>query len=204
MSQFFIDDFFEVKQYSLGEDEELFERILKEREGGIDPKRFYLEYIPTELYSELDFENPSSSLCSINEALITMGGCNLEQRDLDRGMRYSGIKISDPSGLILGTFDVHEDKMTYSPIFPHFWEERDVCKFAYESYITRMTYEEIIAKLIERTHEFYLHVGGYTSFADIANHGIYRFEKITKEEMIKFSTQPKEGQMVLKRSLHID
>lgn len=50
-----------------------------------------------------------------------MGGCNLIDSELDRGIRYSGIKMSDPTGKVFGNFNIGDGKIIYSPIFPHFY-----------------------------------------------------------------------------------
>ena len=59
---------------------------------------------------------------------------------LQKDIRYAGIKISDPSRNILGQFDIRNHVMTYSPISPYFFEERDLCKFARDDYFTTFSF----------------------------------------------------------------
>ena len=130
-----------------------------------------------------------------------MGGCNLVEKEIQRGIRYSGIKISDPSGKILGSFNINEGKIIYSPIFPKFYEERDNIKFANAKYFTTMTFEEIMEKQIDLATEFYIHTGNYMKLQEILKNGEYIFEKITKDQMLEFVSQPEEGQKILKKHL---
>lgn len=63
-------------------------------------------------------------------------GCNLRKENVEKGIRYSGIKLSDPSEEISGVFDRHARVLTQSPIFQQFYQERDLCKYAKDAYFT--------------------------------------------------------------------
>lgn len=39
-------------------------------------------------------------------------GCNLRKENVEKGIRYSGIKLSDPSEEISGVFDRHARVLT--------------------------------------------------------------------------------------------
>lgn len=207
MSKIYIDKIVTFKQFDVREDGDIFQTILDERQGKRDSQRFFLDYLPEEIANGYDF-NDLESLQNFREAcfrisspLQGMGGCNLTEEYLQKGIRYAGIKISDPTGKVYGTFNVNEDKMIYSPIFPHFYEERDHIKFANDKYFTTMTFNEIMERQIELAKEFYIHTGNYMKFEDVMKYGNYIFEKVDKDRMFDFLNQPEIGEQVFKRSL---
>ena len=91
--------------------------------------------------------------------------------------------------------------MTYSPIFPLFYNDRDNIKFARDTYFTSMTFQEIIINQINNAMEYYVHVGNYSAVRDIVKYGKYIFEKINKEQMFEFIKSPEQGQKILSRHL---
>lgn len=137
----------------------------------------------------------------LTSPLQPMGGCNLVKEEVQKGIRYAGKKISDPSGKVLGSFNVNEGKIIYSPIFPYFYDERDNIKFANDTYFTTMTFEEIMQRQIDLATEFYIHTGNYMALKDIAKYGDYIFEKISKDQMLEFLYQPDAGEKVLRKHL---
>lgn len=120
---------------------------------------------------------------------------------LNDDIRHAGIKMSDPYENIYGSFDIRNGIITYSPIFPHFYEERDLIKFANDEYFTTMTFEDIMLKQIELAQDFYVHTGSYHSFKDIEKYGKYILEKVSKDQMTEFVCNEKEGIKILKRNL---
>ena len=128
---------------------------MDERKKGIDPKKFFLRLVPQSGLEAYDFSNPDSLKKFRNNRLanrvplMKMGGCNLHPDYLKKDkrfgyLRYAGIKMSDPYGKIPGSFDFRNQVLTYSPLFPHFYDERDLCKFANDCYFTTMTFEDIM------------------------------------------------------------
>ena len=135
------------------------------------------------------------------EPLQRMGGCNLKEEKLDQDIRYTGIKISDPCGKIPGVFDLTNHIITYSPIFPFFYDERDLVKFADDTYFTSMTFEEIIINEIDISNKYYVHTGNYKSSKDILKYGSYIYEQIDKNQMIEYATNPEKGYQLIKKHL---
>lgn len=207
MSKIYKDDIFTLKQFELREDGDIFKTILEERENLVDSKRFFLGYLPQELANGLD--NDSSLMkfrddcLKIARPLERMGGCNLDEYYLEKGIRYSGIKMSDPSGKIYGTFNIYGGKIIYSPIFPHFHEERDLIKFANDTYFTTITFEEIMKNQIDLSKEFYVHIRDYRTLKELNEKGRYIFEKINKDKMLKFVSEPELGEEIFKKYLKI-
>lgn len=136
-----------------------------------------------------------------NSPLQRMGGCNLVEEELKRGIRYAGIKISDPSGKIFGSSNIGDGKIIYSPIFPRFYEERDNIKFANDEYFTTITFEEIMQSQIDLATDFYIHAGNYMALKDILKYGDYIFEKVSKDQMLEFVYEPETGEKIYMKYL---
>lgn len=209
MNKIYRDDFFQLKQFNLGEDGDIFKTILDEKKDEPDSQRFFLEYLPQEIANSYDFNNLDSlkkfrqACLGWDSPLQKMGGCNLTEEGQQKGIRYSGIKMSDPSGKIFGTFNIDKDKIIYSPIFPHFYESRDIIKFADETYFTTMAFEEIMERQIDLAKKFYVHIGDYMTLKERAKNGDYIFEEINKDKMLSFVYQPEIGEKVYKKYLGI-
>ena len=209
MIKIYKDDIFRFNQINLRKDGNVFQTILDERERKTDPKRFFLKYIPQEIVDVYDFNDKESleqfrNMClGFNSPLKEMGGCNLREDSLEKGIRDSGIRLSDPNGDILGAFNIAGDKIIYSPIFPRFFDERDNIKFANATYFTTMTFEEIMENQIKLAKEFYVHTGDYRKISEISKHGRYIFEKVTEEEMIDFTKNKENGKKILRKHLDI-
>lgn len=207
MANLFIDSIIEFNQYDISTDEDIFETILEKRKDNWDRERFYLKYIPISEVSKYNFDDINSlrkyrdDCVSYMSPLKGMGGCNLRKETLEKDIRYAGIKLSDPYGKIPGVFDVRSNIMTYSPIFPFFYEERDLVKFAKDTYFTSIPFEAILMSQINFATEFYIHTGNYNDAKDIANYGSYIFERVSKDEMIEYATNPKLGEKIRKRCL---
>ena len=205
MSKIFYDNFFKMKEIELKKDGDIFESILESRENSFNKDRFYIGFLPNEEFLKYDFNNPNSlsdfrDICvTIDSPIMPMGGCNLWEKYM-YDMRISGKKISDPYGQVLGTFDIKNGVVTYSPLFAHFYNERDVAKFANDHYFTTMSFEEIMKYYIEKSQEFYVHTDNYTSIRDINRYGRYVLEQISASEMLDFVNNPNSGKLILKKS----
>lgn len=210
MNKVYRDKILQFNQFELIEDGDIFQTILAERKGEIDSQRFFLEYLPQDIANGYDFNDLESlkkfrnDCLRWNSPLQLMGGCNLVEEKLKKGIRYAGIKMSDPSGKVFGAFNIHDGKIIYSPIFPHFYEERDNIKFANDKYFTTMTFEEIMQRQIDLAAEFYIHTGNYITLKDIVKYGDYILEKISKDQMLEFVYQPETGEKVLKKYLGLN
>ena len=207
MLKIYRDEIFRFNQFNLRKDGDIFQTILDERKDKKDSQRFFLEFLPQDVANRYDFNNIDSlykfrdDCLRLTSPLQPMGGCNLVKEELQRGIRYAGKKISDPSGKLLGSFNIIEGKIIYSPIFPHFYDERDNIKFAKDTYFTTMTFEEIMQRQIDLATEFYIHTGNYIAIKDITKYGNYIFEKIDKDQMLEFLYQSESGEKVLRKHL---
>lgn len=207
MAQIYRDRIIGLEQIDISSTEDMFSRILEKKKHEIDNDRFFLSYISPEELAKYDFSNNESlnqfrrACISIDDPLKPMGGCNLRKEELSKGIRYAGMKLSDPYGLIPGVFDINNGIITYSPIFPLFYDDRDNIKFARDTYFTSMTFQEIIINQINNAMEYYVHVGNYSAARDILKYGSYIFERINKEQMLEFATNPEQGQKVFKKYL---
>lgn len=202
MVKIYKDDIVKFNEYNLEDNKDIFKTILNVRRNEIDSKRFYLKYISQEVLDTYDFNNKESLKkfrcdCLRYSILQGMGGCNLNTDDLKKGFIYSGIQISDPSG-VPGIFYIIDKKIIYNPLHSQFYKNRDVIKFANETYFTKMTFEEIMLTQIELAKEYYVQKRGYETaqeLMDIQN----SYEKVNKEEMMGFVLDKERGDMIRKK-----
>ena len=205
MNKIFYDNFFRMNEIELKQNGDVFESILDSRKNDVDAERFFIKFLPSSEYEKYDFSDRSSlrefrDVCfSIDTPIMPMGGCNLWKRYMDEDMRISGKKISDPYGRVLGSFDIRDGIITYSPLFNHFYNERDVAKFANDQYFTTMTFEDIMRLQIEIANKFLVHTDNYTSSRDLNRFGRYVFEEVSSSEMMDFVNNPELGAMVLSK-----
>lgn len=196
MNKIYRDEIFKFNQFDLRKDK-------------TDSQRFFLNYLPQEIDNKYNFNNLESLKKFRNDCLKwdsplqEMGGCNLQPNIQKGDIQYSGIKISDPSGKIFGSFNISNGKIIYSPIFPRFYEERDNIKFAKDIYFTTMTFEEIMYKQIDLAQEFYVHTGNYMNIKKIVKNGDYIFEKINQDKMLEFINSPEKGEKIFMKHLGI-
>ena len=207
MSNVFQDQIINFQQYDINLNDNIFSQILDIRKTGLDSNRFFLKYISKEDLSKYDFSNEESlnefrDICSTyNSPLKRMAGCNLRPEKLEKGIRYAGIIISDPNKKVLGQFDIIDDRIIYSPIFPFFYEERDLIKFANDDYFTTIPFEDLVLNQINHANRFFVHVGNPKTIKDFNNYGDYIMNEIGKEQMIEYLAMPEKGEKVLKKYL---
>lgn len=207
MNKVYYNDVINFKGIDLEDKASVFDTILEDRKAGLDAKRFFLNYISPEELEQFDFSNLDSlrafrrKCLTINDPLVHMGGCNMHPDCVDRGLRYSGIKMSDPKEEVYGTFDRHEGILIYSPIFPRFSEERDLIKFAREVYFTSLSFEDVMLREVDAAQEYKLHVDNYKTAKDVATYGSYVMESISRDEMINFINNPSEGEKIRNKAL---
>jgi len=209
--EIFRDRFYKLEQHTISPTEDIFATILAEREKNnmdrIDRDRFFLEFFPKEIFSQYDFSNPNSvesfsNICyTIDSPLMRMGGYNMDPKYLQEDIRYAGVKMSDPYGKIYGSFDIRNGIITYNPLFPHFYEERDLIKFANDTYFTTMTFEDIMMQQIASAESYYLNIGQYHHVRDIIKKGYNILEKVSQEQMTEFVFNPEAGAKVYKRTI---
>ena len=186
MSNLFNDEIIKFNQYDIDLNRDnIFDTILNIRKNGFDRERFFLNYITDDVLANFDF-NDTDSLNDFR---------NLPTYPI----RYAGIKISDPSRNILGQFDIRNHVMTYSPIFPYFFEESDLCKFARDDYFTTFSFFDIFMNQVNYCTDYYVHVGDYMNLKEFIKYGKYKFEKISKDKMIEYGTNPELGKRIVKK-----
>ena len=208
MANVFIDNITEFNQYDIDLNKNVFDTILSLRQNSIDPQRFFLKYISSSELKKYDFSDKNSinefrdARYSNYELIKGMAGCNYAG-NMGNDIREYGIILSDPSEIIKGQFNITDNIMTYSPIFPFFYEQRDLIKFASDTYFTSLTFEELLLNQINNATDYYVHVGNYRKAHEIANYGVYILEENNKEQMIEYATNPELGTKVLKKYLNI-
>lgn len=207
MPNVFYDTIIDFKQYDIDINGNIFNQILEARKKELDKDRFFLNYISAEDLSKYDFNNKESLnefrdiCCTYMKPIKYMGGCNLRPEMQEKGLRDSGIVISDPNKNVLGQFNVRDDSVIYSPFFPLFYEERDVVKFANDEYFTTISFEELVMNQINYANKFYVHIGNPKSQKEYNQYGQYIMEEINKDQMINYLLNPEQGEKVLKKYL---
>lgn len=205
MNNVFYDNVFGINQYECSDNNPV-ETILELRENAIQDKRFFLNYLNQEKLLEYDFNNPKSVLkfqkenLKINKPLKHMIGYNMNPGYLKDDIRYFGFKVSDPDEKIYGTFDIRFGRITYCPMFGYFFDDRDLDKFARDTYFTTITFEEIMKRQIDKNKEFYVLLGYYKTLKEIQKYGKYELMKVSKDQMIEYITNPEEGIKVYQKS----
>ena len=207
MEYVYSDKIFGIDRIAIESEEDIFKKILDTKQNERIDSRFFLNYVSNDELSKYDFESEISissfrnDCNTLDSPLMPMGGYNMSESAKSKGVMYYGIKISDPFGNIPGVFIINNDTMIYSPIFPLFYEERDISKFANEVYFTTLTFEQIIRTLIAGASKFYVHIGNYSQLKDKIKYGDYIFKEVLKEEMLSCVTNPEIGKKVYSRHL---
>ena len=213
MANVFYDSFVRpIDQYDFDPEGNVFEEILKMREsqGKFDRFRFFLEYIPAEKLAEYDFNDPESlaafrdiyGSCAFRKQVI--GGLSQHHEMIEKDLEEedlcnSGTKLSDPEERIIGQFDVRDGIMTYSSLWGPFYDGRDVGKFANDSYITTIPFDQLIAAQIKFAEKFYVHTGNGSG--RIREPRFY-YDEVSGEQMTECATNPDVGNKILR--LHIE
>ena len=71
-------------------DDDIFDSILEERKRESDPKRFFLAYVPMEIVTHYNFDDPKSikefrdARLRMDSPIMDMGGCNLHPEYLEK------------------------------------------------------------------------------------------------------------------------
>ena len=210
MEYVYRDRFYSIDRIAIESEEDIFKKILDTKQNERIDSRFFLNYVSNDELSKYDFESEISlssfrnDCNTLNSPLMPMGGYNMSESAKNKGVMYYGIKMSDPFGRIPGVFIINNETMIYSPIFPLFYEERDISKFANDVYITTLTFEQIIRTLIARVSKFYIHVGNYSQLKDKIKYGDYIFKEVLKEEMLSCVINSEIGKKVYSRHLSLN
>ena len=210
MEYVYRDKIFGIDRIFIESEEDIFKIILDTKQNEGKDSRFFLNYISKDELSKYDFENEISlssfrNVCNaFDSPLKLMGGYNMSESAINKGIMCCGIKISDPFGNIPGVFIINNDVVIYSPIFPLFYEERDISKFANDVYFTTLTFEQIIKSLINQASKFYVHIGNYSQLKDKIKYGDYILEEVEKEKMLTYVSNPENGKKVYSRHLNLN
>ena len=198
-----------IKEYDIDLNDDIFKQILEIRKNFLyDRERFFLNYISDEDLSKYDFNDEESiehflnDTKSLHSPIKGMAGCNQREDMLSKGIRYAGNIISDPNKNVLGQFDIINNTMIYSPIFPYFYEERDLIKFARDEYFTTIPFDVLALNQIKYVKKCLIYTGKTLSLKELANskYGSYAMEKVSKEQMKEFIKDPEQGRL-LKREI---
>ena len=210
MAKIYTDTLRDIKEYDIDLKEDIFKQILEIRKRETyDWERFFLRFISEEDLSKYNFNNSESinqfrdDRMSCSSPLKGMAGCNQREDMLSKGIRYAGTIISDPNKNAVGQFDVIGDTMIYSPIFPYFYEERDLIKFARDEYFTTIPYDVLALNQIKYVKKYLIHTGRILSLQELIKnkYGHFAMEKISKKQMIELAKNPEQGRILQRKYL---
>lgn len=199
--------YYENKNHDIDEHQfkgDIFTHILKSRQEQERDNKFLLYYLPKE--EKCDFQDNlvkqefKKEIESPSSPLLLMGGANLENLN-KRDIRLNGIKMTDPYGKIIGSFDIRENMMTYCPLLPNFYAEKDLTNFGTDSYFTTLSFQEIMLTMTKYVKKYYVIVGYNYSPRVIINKGKYIKEQVNKDKMLKFIQNEEAGKLIRSRIL---
>ncbi len=197
-----------IKEYDIDLNDDIFKQILELRKNYLyDRERFFLNYISDEDLSKCNFNDEESLEQFSNDTMSKlspikgMAGCNQREEMLSKGIRYAGNIISDPNKNVLGQFDIIDNTMIYSPIFPYFYEERDLIKFARDEYFTTIPFDVLALNQIKYVKKCLIYTGKMLSLKELANskYGYYAMEKVSKTQMKEFIKDPEQGRLLKRK-----
>ena len=200
----------DVQEFDIDPDKDIFQQILNvNSEQSFDKERFFLYTFPISILKEYNLNDPKLVNEFVHKYLITqppykrIGGYNATQKRLEEfGIRYAGIRLSDPEEKIIGQFVRIGKNMTYCPTFPFFNHDFDIVKFANNTYFTTLSFEEILSNQIQHASRYIINKGEPNCKEDIRKYGEYITEEISKEQMIDYATNPESGKNVLIKRLN--
>lgn len=156
----------------------------------IDIPSFRLQHIDEETFKLL---SESDKLIDISYGNFIAGYSNYKKGDNFRSS--GGLKLSDNTENVLGSFVVENKRIIYTPDSPAFFDERDSYVYAGRIYYTTMSMPEVLAELLKRKRELLVYMGSKienTKYVDI-------FDEITKDEMMEYAINPEKGKLLLQR-----
>ena len=104
-----------------------------------------------------------------------------------------GLKVSDPSGEIKGSFIIQDKKIIYDAACP-FYEERDSSVYGLPTHYTTMSMREIILEELKRKRDYLIYMG--TKLDYTLCRCAEQFDNVTKEEFIDYLINPEKGELV--------
>ena len=104
-----------------------------------------------------------------------------------------GLKVSDPQGMIPGSFIIEESRIIYDCWSEPFYRERD--SFVYGAtnkiYYTTLQLPEILAEELKRKRKFFLYLGEIQDQVEL--------EEVTKEKLMSFALDKEESYQLQKK-----
>lgn len=108
-----------------------------------------------------------------------------------------GLKLSDPTKTINGSFIIEEKRIIYDAAEP-FFEERDA--FVYSNgpiYYTEMTMIDILREELKRKRRYLIYMGEEVDKKRPRYNDL--FEEVSKEELLEYATNPEKGEEAYSR-----
>lgn len=156
----------------------------------LEKYRFILKQVNHEQFLELQNANKFMEIvCNPVAAFSTAKGVNFRSS--------SGLKISDPTEKVNGSFIIEEERIIFDAFQP-FFEERDAGRYSGLSYYTEMSMLDILKEELNKERKLLIYMGQELNgvhFNDL-------FEEVSKEEFLEYAINPEKGVQALARRKH--
>lgn len=152
--------------------------------------RFRLKQVNHEQFLELQKANTFMEIdCNPVAALSSAKGTSFRSS--------CGLKVSDPTEKVNGSFIIEEDRIIYDALQP-FFKERDAGRYNGISYYTEMNMLDILREELNKKRQLLIYMG--QELIGIHYHDL--FEEVNKEEFLEYATNPLKGEEALARRRH--
>lgn len=107
-----------------------------------------------------------------------------------------GLKISDPTGKIMGSFIIEDERIIYDAAVP-FYEERDAVVYGGLIYYTTFTMQDILLEELQKDKKYLIYYGETTENFQY----IPQFEEVSREKIIEYATDAEKGKQALQKRI---
>lgn len=106
--------------------------------------------------------------------------------------KTGGLRLSDPTLRIPGSFVIRPSEIVYSPFLPFFWNERCAYMYGGENYYTTLEYRDLLRELLLTQRSLLLHYGKDEMFHP-------KMSNVSLLDMEIFMTYPGAGKEIIRR-----
>lgn len=103
--------------------------------------------------------------------------------------RSIGLKVSDHTKSICGSFIIEDERIIYEAGEPVF-EERDFGKYSSLNYYTTMSMKDILIEELKKKRKLLIYMGEKLEGV----HYTHLFEEVSKDELMEYATNPEKGE----------
>ncbi len=151
---------------------------------------FRLQQLDPQIFAQIQH---TSELFKLRNENLLAGYANISSNHLKEA---GGLKLSDPQGIIPGTFIIEETEIIYNPRI-HFYEERDTFVYNGLTYYTPKNLTDLLKEELFKKRKYLIYLGEKLQNYDY----IPQFEEVSAEELISYDENQDKGEAILSRSI---